>query len=271
MRNSFIALVAALAATAGLGRGLTDVQGDMAATFACEVDRRVELPAEEERAYAARLREALDAAGLDPVPQHFLLVDRSPAVQVAFVYRLTPSGELLLAGAAPVATGLPGSFEHFATPTGVFAHKLANPDFRAEGTLNENGIRGYGRQGMRVFDFGWVAAPKGWGDHGMSVMRLQVHATDPDVLEPQLGRPRSKGCVRIPASLDAFLDRYGMLDADYEQAIAAGQEFWQLPRAREITRWPGRYLVVIDSGRTRRPTWAARVLPPSREPECEAP
>jgi len=47
-----------------------------------------------------------------------------------------------LVGAAPVSTGLPGRFEHFTTPLGVFEHSLANPDFRAEGTKNQFGIRG---------------------------------------------------------------------------------------------------------------------------------
>ena len=42
-------------------------------------------------------------------------------------------------------------------------HSLANMDFRAEGTFNDNGIRGYGRKGMRVFDFGWVVSERGWG------------------------------------------------------------------------------------------------------------
>jgi hypothetical protein len=36
----------------------------------------------------------------------------------------------------------------------VFEHTLDNPDFRAEGTVNEFGIRGYGTKGMRIFDFG---------------------------------------------------------------------------------------------------------------------
>ena len=38
-----------------------------------------------------------------------------------------------LVGAAPVSTGLPSRYEHFATPLGVFEHSVNNPDYRAEG------------------------------------------------------------------------------------------------------------------------------------------
>lgn len=218
---------------------------------------RLDIPEPVQVEYALRLASALEAAGLrDLAPQHALLVDRSPRVQAALLYRLTPGGDWRFTGAAPVSTGLPGQFEHFATPTGVFANTLDNLDFRAEGTKNENGIRGYGRKGLRVFDFGWVAAPKGWGDHGMSVMRLQLHATDPDQLERWLGSARSKGCVRIPASFDEFLDRRAVLDAEYESAAADGRSFWLLRHDREGTRWPGRYLVVVDSQSATRPEWS---------------
>ena len=87
-------------------------------------------------------------------------------------------------------------------------------------------------------------------------MHLQVHATDPDVLEPQLGRARSKGCIRIPATLDVFLDRRGVLDDDYERSAARGENFWVLRPDRPASRWAGRYLVVVDSDRTARPPWS---------------
>jgi hypothetical protein len=177
-------------------------------------------------------------------------------VQAGFIYGLTPEGDTPLVGAFPVATGEPGTFEHFATPLGVFEHSLANPDFRAEGTPNENGILGYGREGTRVFDFGWVPAPKGWGNRAESEMRLQVHATDPEFLEPLLGRVRSKGCIRVPATVDEFMDRHGILDADYEDEARSGRSNWVLRADRKTTRWPGRYLVVIDSGSLKRPAWS---------------
>jgi hypothetical protein len=269
-------LAAPLLALGAMAAPLTEVAGDLAADFACEVDRRLEVPEEERRAYGERLGEALRAGGLvDLEPQHFLLVDRARDVQAAFVYRLTPGGDMRFTGAAPAATGAAGSFEHFATPLGVFVHSLDNPDFRAEGTRNENGILGYGVRGTRVFDFGWIPAPRGWGDRAPGLMRLQVHATDPDLLEPLLGRARSKGCIRIPASLDSFLDRRGVLDADYEEAAAAGNAPWVLGARRETTRWPGRYLVVIDTERRSRPAWSpdpGRGRPRSpREPGCPLP
>ena len=68
---------------------------------------------------------------------------------------------------------------------------------------------GRGRKGTRVYDFGWVPAAKGWGNGAMSVMRLQMHATDPDQLERRLGTAQSKGCIRIPASLNEFISGRG--------------------------------------------------------------
>ena len=70
-----------------------------------------------------------------------------------------------------------------------------------------------------MWDFGWQSAIKGWTtDHEWGEIRLLLHATDPDHLEPRLGRPASQGCIRISAAMNRFLDRYGVLDADYEQA-----------------------------------------------------
>lgn len=256
-------------------RALTPLEGDLAVPFACEVDRSLEIPQAVQAEYAQRLAAALAGEGLldSLAPQHVLMVDRSPMVQAIFIFRLAPGGDWLFTGAAPVSTGLPGTFEHFATPLGVFTHTLDNFDFRAEGTLNENGIRGYGREGMRVFDFGWVSAPKGWGNRAASEMRLQMHATDPELLEPSLGRARSKGCIRIPAALDEFIDRRGILDRDYEQAAAEGRALWILRDDRETTRWPGRYLVVIDSARASRPPWSpppGKRIPTARPQSCGA-
>jgi hypothetical protein len=168
------------------------------------------------------------------------------------------SGEFRFIGASPASTGQPGRFEHFETPLGVFPHTLDNPDFRAEGTRNEFGILGYGPKGMRVYDFGWVNAPKGWGDGRQSVLRLQLHSTDPELLEPRLGSVQSKGCIRISARLNRFIDRYGILDAAYERAMARGETFWVLPSGREPTSWPGEFLVVVDTQRDRRPPWSSR-------------
>jgi hypothetical protein len=83
-----------------------------------------------------------------------------------------------------------------------------------------------------------------------------MHATDPKFLEVRLGTIQSKGCIRIPTTLNTFIDRYAILDADYEQAMAAGQTFAVLSKTRKPGPWSGRYLVVVDTGRTSRPGWS---------------
>jgi hypothetical protein len=226
----------------------------LAQSYAQEVDRRLTVPETEQQAWAFLLSTLL--ADKEPGPQYVVLVDRSPFIQAAAIYWIAPDGTYHFIGASPVSTGKPGSFDHFITPTGVFEHTVDNPDFRAEGTRNENGIRGYGRRGMRVYDFGWQQAERGWGRGGEATMRLQMHATDPDFLDRRLGTVQSKGCIRIPATLDTFIDRHAILDADYEQAIAAGQTFPVSSRARESSPWSGRYLVIVDTGRTSRPPWS---------------
>jgi hypothetical protein len=159
--------------------------------FAREVDHRLDLPPQAQAAYIALLDQALANTQLPNLAaQAFVLVDRRPQVPAAFVVLRTPSGAWHWLGADAVSTGKTGGFEHFRTPLGVFAHPLDNPDFRAEGTLNQNHIRGHGLRGRRVVGFGWKMAERGWGAGGTSRMRLQKHATDPYVLEPRLGRPR---------------------------------------------------------------------------------
>jgi len=234
--------------------------------FEREVDHRIELPESEQEQYAQRLAAALAASGLANLPsQYFVLADRDLHVQAVMIYWKSEGGEYRFIGAAAASTGRPGQYEHFVTPTGVFEHTVANFDFRAEGTMNEFGIRGYGVKGMRVYDFGWVPAERGWGRPGQGLIRLQMHATDPDLLEPQLGLTHSKGCIRIPATLDVFIDRYGILDADYERARGEGERVWVLRADRVQTPWSGRYLVVVTSMRSRRPNWSP--LPRGRGPD----
>ena len=229
---------------------------DLAGVYARDVDRRLTLPEPEQAMYAHLLAGSLQAAGVRlERAQWVVLVDRSAFVQAVMLWWTEPAGPGLFIGASPVSTGRPSGFEHFETPTGVFEHSLADPDFRAEGTPNELGICGYGQRGMRVYDFGWVMARRGWAS-GEQLMRLQMHATDPERLEPRLGRRESKGCIRIPATLDELLDRYAVLDAAYEDAMREGRRFWLLRPDREPTPWSGRYLVIVDSNRTARPAWA---------------
>jgi hypothetical protein len=250
--------VAVLIAAHSVAGDIPDIDlsvAPIASAFERDVDKKFSVPPEEQTAYIGWLEAALARAGLsDLAPQYVLIVDRSPAVQAALLYWKGAAGWHFI-GASPVSTGRPGGFEHFLTPVGVFEHSLANPDFRAEGTFNDLGIRGYGLKGMRVFDFGWVTAERGWGPGGKSPMRLQMHATDP-VLEKFLGQAHSKGCIRIPATLDRFLDHYGILDANYERAASLGAPSGVLLRNREPAPGPGRYLVVVDSQRTSQPAWS---------------
>ncbi len=246
----------------------------LAALYRAQVDAVLTLPPVEAQRYARLAEEALARAGLTQLPPQYLaVVDRDPWVQAVLVLWRQAPGEFELVGASPVSTGRPGSFDHFETPLGVFGHGLDNPDFRAEGTLDSNGIRGYGVQGMRVFDFGWQRVPKGWGDGAVSEMRLQLHATDPDLLERRLGSAQSKGCIRIPATLNRFLDRHGVLDADYEQAARAGGtgKPWVLDPQRTPVAGAGRYLLVVESGRSDRPDWSPAPFIPHVRPAAPAP
>lgn len=244
------------AACALLAHATVSSPAELAAIYRTEVDRRLDVPMRDVQLYARLAEQAFAKASLVPATsQYVLIVDRDPRVQVALLMWRSASGSYQLVGASPVSTGKPGTFEHFKTPTGVFEHTGENPDFRAEGTVNSNGVRGYGAKGMRVFDFGWQRVPRGWGDHAPGEMRLQMHATDPDLLEPRLGTVQSKGCVRIPATLDRLLDRYGVLDADYERLEQDGRKFWMLAPDRDPVAEAGRYLVVVESGRTVRPAW----------------
>ena len=231
----------------------------LAAEFERMVSPRISVSAEIAQFYSERLQDALSKGHTRITnKQYVVLVDRNPHVQMVMVYLGSTAEGWEFIGAAPASTGLPGQFDHFLTPLGVFEHSLDNPDFRAEGTKNEFGFRGYGLKGMRVYDFGWVEQARGWGNGEKMLMRLQMHSTDPDLAEKILGNPRSKGCIRIPASLNDLIDRYGLLDAEYDAAISRGVEFWVLRKDRIPATFPGRYLIVIDSGLTKKPVWMRR-------------
>ena len=253
-----------LAVPASAGVAGEDLVTGWREQFTLEVDHRLDVPLVDQQEYIGLLQKALaDASLTDLAAQAFVLVDRSPRVQAAFVIVSTAAGAWQWLGATAVSTGRIGTFDYFLTPLGVYSHSLDNPDYRSEGTQNENHIRGYGRRGMRVFDFGWRVAERGWGAGGTSEMRLQMHATDPNVLEPRLGNVASKGCVRIPATLNVFLDRHGILDVEYQQALADGDTLWVLNPDRQVIPWPGSYMVIVDSQSALRPSWSP--LPGSTE------
>ena len=238
---------------------------EIAAAYRTNVDRRLLVPPQEIQRYAGLAEAAFQRADVLPIePQYVVVVDRNPHVQALLLMWRSADGEYALAGASAVSTGRPGTYDHFQTPLGVFEHTPQNMDYRAEGTYNENGIRGYGVKGMRVFDFGWQRVPKGWGDHAVIQMRLQMHATDPDQLEQRLGTLQSKGCIRIPATLNRLLDHHAVLDAEYERLLADGRRLWVLHEDRDPAADAGRYLVVVDTERTSRPAWSP--LPVPRKP-----
>ncbi len=228
---------------------------ELVSAFAARSKGNLPVPADVQSAYAAKLQQSLRDAKLADLPsQYILLVDRNRHVQTLFIYWKTPQGAWQFVWAAPVSTGRTGRFDHYLTPLGVFEHSLANHDYRAEGTRNDAGIRGYGSKGMRVYDFGWATSERGWGTGAPGIMRLQMHATDPG-LESRLGKPASKGCVRISSELNRLIDHYGLIDADYDAAAKKGKPLWILRPDREQVATPGRYMVVVDSALKARPAW----------------
>ena len=183
-------------------------------------------------------------------PQLLVVVDRNPSVQRLAIVLADPYGPWQVIGGSKVSTGQRGRVGYFITPTGVFVHDGDIRDYRALGTFNENGIRGLGLEGMRVWDFGWQTAAKGWKPDGETgEMRLLVHATDPDYLAPRLGRPDSQGCIRIPAAMNRFLDIHGVLDREYEALARIDPAYVAvLAPDRRPSILAGDKLVIVDFG-----------------------
>ena len=232
-----------------------------------EVPRLSPRTPERDKAWISRAQAALAASGEQPFdrPQLVVVVDRNPAVQAMVIILARPNGQWEVIGGTRVSTGQVGRFDYYITPVGVFRHTDSILDYRAEGTFNENHIRGLGLKGMRVWDFGWQTAGKGWrSDREQGPMRLLMHATDPANLEFRIGRPASKGCIRVPAAINRFMDHHGILDADYERAAKVDPMFRAvLPRDRVPTPLAGNALVVIDSAITGQAVAAAHPDPSS--------
>ena len=207
-------------------------------------------------------------------PQLVIVVDRNPAVERLTLMMARPGGPSgwRAIGSAHVSTGQSGRKDYYITPIGAFAHTDAILDFRALGTYNEHHVRGLGVAGMRVWDFGWQWAVKGWHTDGEGGdIRLQMHATDPDLLERRLGHPASEGCVRLSSSMNRFLDHHGVLDADYQKAAVQDVRYSALlPAGATPSPFAGRLLVVIDTNLPAEfpPTAANR---PADLPEPEPP
>ena len=196
-------------------------------------------------------------------PQLLVVVDRNPRVQQMRIVLARPDAPWQSLGGSKVSSGRPHGFEHFLTPTGVFPHTDRILDWRAEGTFNENHVRGLGIEGMRVWDFGWQRAVKGWGPPGgVGKMRLLLHATDPATLERRIGRAASDGCVRIPTAMNRFLDVHGVLDSDYERAAQRNARFAALLLPdRAPTALASNALVIIDS--LENPALQGSTMPPA--------
>jgi hypothetical protein len=222
------------------------------AAMARDVPGLLHLSAGRLAALEDRARAMLAATGTTiDAPQLVIVVDRNPARQTLALMLARPgAGAWSLIGAAHVSTGQAGRKEYYITPLGVFRHTDAILDFRAAGTFNEHHVRGLGVAGMRVWDFGWQWALKGWHSDGAGGdIRLQMHATDPTLLERRLGRPASEGCVRVSSAMNRFLDRNGVLDADYERTAVTDIRYRALlGGAHTPSPVAGRLLVVIDTG-----------------------
>lgn len=182
--------------------------------------------------------------------QYALYVDRNPDRQLAFLFYFDATGRTLrLIGRDLVSTGkLRAGEDSFLTPVGVFENLPENFSHRAQGTKNDKGWRGLGAKGSRVWDFGYQQAPRQFKQGVFeSQMRLLMHATDPDQGEPRLGRQDSKGCVRVSAALNRFLDRLSLLDKRYVHLLQPEHRTWLFTKDVAPVRRPGSLLIVGDS------------------------
>jgi hypothetical protein len=181
--------------------------------------------------------------------QYFMLVDASTNKQNMFLAYWDSSTKTVEYSdkATKVSTGGTPRVDYYTTPIGFFEQKAENGTYRAQGTKNEHGIRGYGVKGMRVWDFGWQKGYTNWlKNPELRDIRLQMHATDPDQLEPLLGTPRSKACVRIAAEVNKFIDHNGILDKNVENDT---QLNYVLPKDRYINKESGSFVVVVNTSK----------------------
>lgn len=182
--------------------------------------------------------------------QYFVYVDRNPKKQIIFVCFFDSKNQKVIEiGKDRVSTGKPKKGQsYFITPVGIFKNSLENFSYRALGTKNSKGWRGLGKKGSRVWDFGWQTTEKiVKGRKQEFLIRLLIHATDPDFGEPRLGNVDSQGCIRISAKLNDFLDRFGLLDKHYEKNSCTKKVSWVLRKDRQPVEFQGEYLIVGDS------------------------
>ncbi|GAB0118827.1 L,D-transpeptidase [Acidisoma sp. 7E03] len=221
----------------------------ISSALAAEVPHPIQLSAERQALLVALARRmAADDHFTIRQPQLVLIVDRSPHGQTLSITLAQPDGPWNILGTRAVSTGKPGRKEHFKTPVGVLLNDGAELGYRAQGTYNENHIRGLGVKGMRVWDFGWQTS-EDWRTPGATMqVRVEMHATDPAVLAQRLGRADSEGCIRIPGPLNVFLDRHGIIDADIER-LAVQDAGYRALLSRDLQPTPlaGDAVIVVDS------------------------
>ncbi|MFT8676307.1 MAG: L,D-transpeptidase [Acetobacter sp.] len=219
--------------------------------FFREVPVALHLTEPQQEQWIALARQQVEQSGyVIDRPQIMVVVDRNPAVQrLCLLLAMPGHADWQVIGGTRVSTGTTGRKYYYITPTGIFTNTVDRLGYRALGTKNENGIRGIGAKGMRVWDFGWQWAEKGWlPSREKGQIRLEMHATDPDFLERRLGRTASEGCIRIPATLNVFLDRHGLLDVAYEQKAAVDRRFRALLRPdRTPSPLAGLAVLVVDT------------------------
>jgi hypothetical protein len=221
----------------------------IAAAMAREVPDPISLSAERQQALVSLAQQmAAEDHLFIRQPQLVLIVDRGPQAQLLAMTLAEPDGDWRILDARHVSTGKPGRLQHFKTPVGVLLNDGSEIGYRAQGTFNQYHIRGLGVKGMRVWDFGWQTTDD-WRTPGATMeVRVEMHATDPNVLEARIGRADSEGCVRLPDSLNRFLDRHGIIDAAIERlGDTDGGYRALLSPVLEPTPLAGDAVIVVDS------------------------
>lgn len=239
---SKLAIGTALCALAGLAHAdFHDDATEYRAQFSAEVDPKFQAK-QPGSLLSSQAQSLLSEPAIQALssPEFVVVVNRHPKSQTVSIF-LTDGQSADFIGSSRVSTGVSNRKEHFFTPTGLFENKTEFGNYRAEGTKNENGVRGLGSKGMRVFDFGWQESTAGWGRQHSAQIRLQMHGTDPDLLERRLGSPASKGCVRIHHDVNRFIDENGVLDQHY-----AAKPSWVLSKNKKKSPYDGRFMLVVD-------------------------
>lgn len=174
-------------------------------------------------------------------PQFFIFIDRNPKRQNLLV-AFWDGTEVTEIGWSKVSTGDPRRIKYSKTPTGTYP--IVRLGYRAEGTKNAGGWMGLGKKDSRIWSFGEVDST---GYKGIKTgITMLMHATDPTYGEPRLGRPDSKGCIRISALMNAYLDIYGILDKHILEKESPARQKRLLREDRQPVKNYGLYAIIAD-------------------------